>query len=159
MVTLRIVFIAGLSVAAAADGARAGLVVDVFPANPTTVTPVSVTAWFAFGDSGYEFVEANYSITGNQILMDVIMQDLHRPGVAYHQVVTIGSGTVDLGVLAEGSYDVDAAMYMIPWASDEPRFFDSGVGSFDVVPEPGTLCLLVLGGLALVMTRRKPAAA
>ncbi len=96
---------------------------------------------------------------GNQILMDVIMQDLHAPGSAFIQIFTLGGGTVELGVLAEGSYEVDATMYMIPWTGGAPTFLASGVGSFDVVPEPGTLCLLMLGGLALVTTRRKPAAA
>lgn len=162
MVTVRAVLIAGLSVAAAADGARAGLVYffDVVPEHPTTETPVSVTAWTWFHDTGHEVVDATYSITGNQILMDVIIREL---GAGF-QAITAFGGTVDLGLLAEGAYEVNATTYEIPYPGlgeppGDPEFHSSGETSFDVVPEPGTFGLLVLGGLALVMTRRKPATA
>ena len=161
MVTVRIVLIAGLGVAAAADGARAGFVYffDVVPEHPTTETPVSVTAWTWFHDTGHELVDVTYSITGDQILIDVIMRGL---GSGF-QAITAFGGTADLGLLAEGTYEVDATTYEIPYPGvgeppGEPEFHSSGETSFTVVPEPGALCLFVLGGLALVMTRRKPAA-
>ena len=137
------------------DGALAGLIVDVSPENPTTVTPVSVAAWDWFGDPGQELVTASYFMTDNQILIDVIMQDLHRPGTVWIQVITLDGGTVNLGVLAEGSYEVNANMYMIPWFGGAPTLYDTGVTSFDVVPEPSTLCLLTIGSLALVWRRRR----
>lgn len=137
-----------------ANSALAGLVVDVNPGNPTTSTPVSVSAWKWFSDPGQSLVETNYFITNNQILIDVIMQDLHAPGTFWTQIVTPDGGIVDLGVLTVGSYEVDATMYMIPWSGGLPVFYDSGVGSFEVVPEPTTLCLVTIGGLALLRRRR-----
>ena len=136
-----------------ADGALGGLIVDVNPENPTTVTPVFVSAWEVFGDPGQDLVGATYFMTDNQILIDVIMQDLHSPGTFWPLVITLDGGTVDLGVLAEGSYEVNATMYMIPWFGGAPTLYDTGVASFDVVPEPSTLCLFAVGSLAVVRRR------
>ena len=137
------------------NGTYAGLIIDVDPLTPTTSTPVAVTAWEWFGDPGQDLVGATYSMAENQILMDIIIQDLHAPGTFWPQVMTPGGGTVDLGVLAEGFYEVDATMRMIPWFGGPPAFLDSGAGSFHVVPEPSTLGLLAIASFVLAGRRRR----
>lgn len=132
------------------NGAFAGLIIDVDPVTPTTTSPVAVTVWEWFGDPGQDFVDATFIQIGDRISIDVIMQDLHAPGTFWIQILTPGGGTVHLGALAEGFYEVDATMRMIPWFGGPPVFFDSGIGSFHVVPEPATLGLLVIGSFVLV---------
>lgn len=137
------------------DGALAGLVVDVSPENPTTATPVSVSAGHWFPSSGYSLLDATYGMTDNQIRMDVAVIP-PPPGSVIFPMVTFVDGTANLGLLAEGSYKVDATMYFFDdwWDPDDPSdpgpVVYSGTGSFDVVPEPTTLCLFTLCGLALV---------
>ena len=86
--------------------------------------------------------------------MHVTMQDLHEPGTVWPQVMTPDGGTIDLGLLAAGQYQVDAVMHMIPWYGGPAHPFDAGSASFVVVPEPASVSVLALGGLALLRRRR-----
>jgi len=138
-------------------GTHAALTIDVTPPEPTIYTPVSLYAWREFPDPAQEFVSATYSILELQINMQVYMQDLHEPGKYYPQVITPEGGSVDVGTLAAGDYQVNAVMYMYPWGSSFPGFLDSGTGSFTVIPEPSGLVTLVcgLGGLGGMLRRRR----
>ncbi len=136
--------------------------IGVSPPQPTTADPVSLSVWECFGDPGQQLVSATYSQAAGQIDMEVVWHDLHGPGVVFAQVVTCEHATVEVGVLPEGQYQVDATMYMLPWEAayydwdfdiwyydlDSRVLFDELATSFDVVPEPASLAMLALGVLA-----------
>jgi len=124
---------------------------NILPLCPTDNTPVSIKAWTWFGDTGQMLDSVSYERDEYQIDMDVIIQDLHgMPGVAFYQVVTPCGGSVDCGLLPAGLYEVNADVYVIPWASETPQLRDSGYTTFTVVPEPSSLVML-LGTILLPM--------
>lgn len=133
----------------------AGLILGVNPVTPTAATPITVGVWELFADPGQVLTDASLVRSGNQISIEVIMQDLHGGGGSWIQVVTPGGATLDLGILAEGSYEVDATMRMILSSGGPAVFYDSGTSSFQVVPEPSSLGVLAAGSLALAHRRRR----
>jgi MYXO-CTERM domain-containing protein len=144
--------------------------IEVSPPQPTTADPVSITAWQWFGDPGQQRVSATYYQVGGQIDMEIVWYDLHSPGSGWAAVMTHEHGTVNVGALSQGHYQVDASMYLIPWEAgyydwEEDRwyydpssrvFFDGVSTSFDVVPEPAALTLLALGVAAVIRRPRRP---
>lgn len=137
------------------NGVFAGLIIDVNPVTPTTATPVTVGAWELFGDPGQALADASFLQLGNRISIEVIMQDLHGRGGAWISVQTRDGATLDLGTLAEGVYEVDATMRMIPSSGGAAVFYDSGATSFHVVPEPSSIGVVAIGSLWLVHRRRR----
>jgi hypothetical protein len=113
--------------------------IDISPSRPNTSTPVSFDTWTWFGDPGQSLVSATYTRNDYQIDIDVIMLDLHRPGVAWPTVMTQGGGTVNLGTLPLGHYDVLADILMVPWGGAVPVPFRTGATHFDVVPYPSPI--------------------
>ncbi len=118
----------------AIQAANAELAVGITPSQPTTRTPVTLSASTWFGDPGQTHVETTYSIVEDQIDMMVYMQDLHEPGTDWPQVITDDGGSVEVGLLTKGRYEVNAAMYMTPWWGGDPEPYDTGSLSFSVTP-------------------------
>ena len=122
--------------------------IDVSPLFPTDSTPVTLEAWAWFSDPGQEFVSASYVRDESQITIDVIMQDSQ----SVLPVVVRDGGSVDVGILPAGLYEVAADMWMIPYGGDVPEYYGSGSTSFDVVPEPSALVFVLLGTTSLLLS-------
>jgi hypothetical protein len=128
--------------------------ITVSPNAPTTSTPITLGGWAEFGDTGQDLLDTAYVLAGNRIDLTVTIQDLHSPGSVHAQVMTREGGTVGIGLLPVGTYDVFGTMWVVPWFAGSPSLMYSGNSSFQVAPEPGTLALMGLG--SLVGLRRKP---
>lgn len=129
--------------------------VDWAPSNPTTTSWVSISAWQYFPDPGQELVSTSYSLIDHTINIRVVMQDLHWPGSSWPTVVVEDGGTAYVGLLAAGTYEVNAQMLMVPWYGGGALPYDSGTTTFVVTPEPASLALLALGGLLATRYRRR----
>ncbi len=137
--------------------------------NPTSSDLLSIDVWQWFSGPAYRPIGATYSITHHNINIDVVIQDLRGSGLGF---ITISAGigaTVDLRRIPQGHYTVDANIYLTPWDESEIVLYSALDSiSFDVVrggrittgglatvPEPATLGLMLLGGLAMVIRKRK----
>ena len=128
------------------------LYVDVSPENPTTADPISIYVWTWFGHAErYDLVSTAYSITGYDIGVEVVMRD-NGYGIT---IPWAGGGSVQVGTLTEGDYWVTADMYMIPFGGSIPELYESGGTSFNVVPEPSTFLLLIMGTIGLRLGKRQ----
>jgi len=130
------------------------LYVDVYPENPTITDSVSIEAWtwFPYAER-YNLVSATYSIADYTIDMEVIMED-DWYGLT---IPAMEGGLVEVGILAEGYYSVNADMYMVPFGGSIPELYESGSTSFKVVPEPATVFLLAIGIVGIRAKHRNKA--
>ena len=141
----------GLLTPALSSSAAATLEIDVDPATPTTWSEVLVGAWKDFPDTGYELVSFSGSRLGFNISLDIVVRDLHEPGMEFAQVITPLGGTENFGLLPAGDYSVSAAMGMIPVGGFYPMPIDSDQDSFTVVPEPSMLSVLGVGAFGVLL--------
>jgi hypothetical protein len=144
MAVLAVMFLAYINTAAGDEWNQ--VYVGVSPSVPTESARVTLDAWTWFGDPGQRFASASYSIDSFHIDMDVIMQDLHAPGLVWVQVMTSGGGSVNCGTLPQGHYDVLADILVRPWSGGEPVLLRSGSTSFDVIPAPTPSPVIWKGG-------------
>jgi len=151
-----------LSSAAQADSPLYNtLTVSVTPSYLTDQDTFDLRAFHTFGDPGYAAIDQTISVNGNQIDVYVLMQDLHTmPGSAFPQVISpAGAFFDDFGALAAGTYNVNAEMWYTTWPSTAPAvFFDTGTLTFDVVPEPGTLSMMLAASGLVALTKRRRSA-
>ena len=132
--------------------------------NPTASDSISIHAWQYFRDAGFEMADIIYSVTDFTINIDIIIQDLHGKSDMFFAQAFMGrGGKAEVGMLAEGSYTVNANIYLLSWGGSDPVLYESNNTFFEVapsvgesstiaVPEPATVLLLGFGGLVL---RRK----
>jgi hypothetical protein len=137
------------------------LAVTVTPSSLTDQDTFDLRAFHTFGDTGYTRLDQTVSVSGNQIDVYVLIQDLHTmPNSVFPQVITpAGAFFDDYGPLAAGTYQVNAEMWYTAWPTTEPSiFFDMGSLTFEVtsaVPEPTTVgMMLVAAGLFAIGKRR-----
>ena len=88
--------------------------------NPTASDSISIHAWQYFHDAGFEMADVIYSVTDFTINIDIIIQDLHGiSDMFFAQSFSGRGGKAEVGVLAEGSYTVNANIYLTSWDSSE----------------------------------------
>jgi hypothetical protein len=131
-----VAFILGIVQGLWASETIQALAVGIDPARPTIRTPIALSAWASFPDPGQQFVEASYTISGRQVDVTIVMQDLHSPGSVWPLIMTEGGGSVDLGTLRAGKYRVNVVMLMIPWYGGTPTEYAEGSMSFKVTGGP-----------------------
>ena len=128
--------------------------------NPTNTDLLSIDAWTWLPGHNFAPIDATYSIADFNINIDVVLQNLDGSGLGFISICAGKGATVEVGMLAEGEYTVNANIYVTPWESSEPVLYELDTISFGVapgidaitIPEPATLLMLAFGTLLL---RRK----
>jgi hypothetical protein len=115
-----------------------GLSVTVTPPTPTGADTfdLRVSGWLP--DTGYTHLDRSISVSGNQIDIDILVQDLHPQGGIFLQVLTpTGAFFDDFGPLSAGSYDVSAELWLAFWPNTSPDYlYMTGSLAFDVLAAP-----------------------
>lgn len=115
----------------------------VVPTNPTTADSVSIQFLTWLGNPGVIVTGYDQSVYGYDIYLDLFTYQ--QPGIWPDIIIDI-SQTYSIGNLPAGIYQVQARQYDLS-ISPIPYYTEST--NFEVLPEPATLMLLALGGLAL----------
>ncbi len=165
--SFRVVVLASVAMAPVlfATAARAELAVTTDPVAPVLTDAFDLSVLREFGDAGYGLLDQSITVDGDQIDVDVVIQDLHtQPGVVFAQVVK-ASGALfeDVGPLATGTYRVNARMWLASWPDHGPgTLYDTGSLTLHALhaasaPEPSTAVLMAVGAgiLGAVALRRK----
>lgn len=121
--------------------ASAELQVTVSPPAPTSVQVFNLSSiFYDFHDTGQRLFDQSYVINGDQIDVDVVMEDLHCCGRVFTQVLVPGGGTLtNLGPLPAGTYHVDSQMWIRypsnfpPFSLGPPTPFANGSLTFEVL--------------------------
>lgn len=109
--------------------------ITIDPSSPTDEDTFDLRAFRWFGDSGYLPIDQSIHVSGNQINVWALVQDLHtQPGSVFLTVMTpAGAFFDDYGPLAAGTYDVNAELWLTPWpATSGGYLYDSGSLQFTV---------------------------
>ena len=149
-VLVTIPLLAAMAWVLAVPAARGELAVTAGPASPVRADVFDLSVVRAFNDPGYGHLEQSITVNGNQIDVDVVIQDLHtQPGTVFPQVITTsGALFEDLGPLAAGTYEVNARMWLTPWPDTGPgALYDTGSLTLHAAaaPEPGAAALMLIG--------------
>jgi hypothetical protein len=153
-------FVAAIMCVLVVSAARAELAVTADPASPVHADTFDLSVLHEFGDTGYGHLDQSISVNGNQIDVDVLMQDLHtKPGSVFAAIIMpSGAFFDDFGPLAAGTYEVNAQMWLTPWPDTGPGYlYDTGSLTFRAAPEPNAAALLLVGAAIAAGTvlRRK----
>ena len=134
--------------------------IDGIHINPLQPTNADLIEMRTYGWIGYAFdivlLDSESHISGTSIDLDFYFQD-SNPGGTRLPVSEEWESTAPIGTLSPDTYYVTSRV----WVTEDPifphyyRLADTHSISFTVVPEPATLFLFGLPGLALVMKRRR----
>lgn len=153
---------AGLVLLWLCDPARAATQIqgiDVTPVTPTPADAILLQTDLLFPNTNYSIQSNDFQfLTPNEIQVDLVVL---VPGIV---LPALRSETVDtpLGMLAPGDYDYTVRVFelyapAVPGQPVQPQtLVDTQAGQFTVVPEPGSLTLLAIGGWAVARRRRRP---
>ena len=137
-----------LGYAAPADGGVIDITdVSLTPETPSISTPITINSsgvipWDAWLE------ETVLTIDGYNIELD------HHFIITGFMSVTEWSLSDELGFLPAGTYELTLRAMGSTGNLDYSEVYDTYSTSFEVIPEPATLALLCLGGLALLRKRR-----
>ena len=129
------------------------ITIDISPTDPTTSYYVTIDVLGGFPDTGQGLLNTTFTITDFNIEIDVIMQDVHGSGAIILPQLTDAGGTAVIDPLPQGVYDVTGNVFVIPWGDTIPALYQSGNASFEVVPEPASILLLLAGIPAMKKSR------
>ena len=151
-----------LAVARSADAQFEPLSISVLPNRPTTVDEVVIRHDMTYSTGGYRIGGSNVSFSSpDEFIIDIFVIG-PDPGDPVTQTITFLNVESNLGTLAAGDYRYTSRIATIPRSAfpdpvDEDIFLDYppgiSTGAFTVIPEPTSLSILLIGGLAL--TRRR----
>ena len=131
--------------------AGATMTVEVAPPAPDATTPITLFTRITLGDTGYESDHTTWSMAGGVINVSWYIRDLHGSGQNFVQILTPYEGQADVGLLPPSAYEIHASLYMSTYpVYSFYTLADFTTGTFQVVPEPASLGLLIP---ALVLRR------
>ena len=128
-------------------------VVTINPPNPTNLDLIALDVSGYMPDPLYEFVGDQSDIIGNSVFLDTYFE---RPEGMSLPVLMPWSTQETISTLSADIYDLTVRAYSRtkddPLSVYELRY--TYATSFTVTPEPATIALLGLGGLAMLRKRR-----
>ena len=121
--------------------------VHVEPNVPDDTDSITVVASGQIGYLGIPIVDTDLHIAGTSVQLDIffLFQGIGLP------VVDSWDHSEAIGTLAEDTYSLTVRTFGLPG----PTFADQYTTSFDVVPEPASAVLVLLGFSGLLRRRRK----
>ena len=135
------------------------MTIDGININPPLPTDVDTVDIITYGWIGYVndivFLDSDFNISGTSIDLDFYFYD-SNPGGIRIPIADRWDSTADIGTLSPDTYDVTSRA----WVTEDffPPFYyrlaDTHSTSFTVVPEPASLFMFGLGGLALLRRQR-----
>jgi len=137
------VFTACVVFVSVADSVEAVIVdVDIVPEVPTLTDVITIVTFGQEGSGPVAIDGSDFLINGTSLELDIYLN------VGFSTVVTPWSHPEDIGTLPAGMYDLTVRTFVLPEITE---IADTYSVTFDVVPEPATVCLFGLGGLILRM--------
>jgi len=140
--------------------------IDVIPPAPTNFDVISIDVSGTLDIMSQTIADSPWRLQGQNVQIDLLM---YWRQVGAPAVIEPFTDVTDVGQLPVATYDVTARIFVHlnpdpdpfpdPWTfpdtyQGQPPI-DTMAASFTVTPEPATLSLLVLGGLAVIRRRRR----
>lgn len=120
---------------AAAQAAIVDVIIE--PEEPSISDPISIIVSGMEGSGPVEISNSEFHIDGTSLELDLFLQ------VGFYTMMTPWEYCEDIGMLPAGLYELTV------WAYPDYYGPSNYNTTFEVIPEPATLLLIGLGGLAL----------
>ncbi len=122
--------------------------VAINPASPTSSDSITIDANGTVNFGGWTFNHSSFTANGTNLTLDFYFD---VPDYVYW-IMTTWDESKQIGTLSANDYTLTVHTYSI--TSSGTGLDDTFQTSFTVTPEPMTIVLLGLGGLALLRKRR-----